>query len=45
MFVEGRVLTTEGTPIPDAIIDTWEADANGKALYRILFYMTPNYFI
>ncbi|KIM70537.1 hypothetical protein SCLCIDRAFT_12464 [Scleroderma citrinum Foug A] len=29
MYVEGRVSTTEGAPIPDAIIDTWEADADG----------------
>ncbi|KAI6116206.1 aromatic compound dioxygenase [Pisolithus sp. B1] len=29
MYVEGRVLTTEGLPIPDAIIDTWESDSNG----------------
>ncbi|THH13358.1 hypothetical protein EW146_g6850 [Bondarzewia mesenterica] len=29
MYVEGRVLTTEGNPIPHAIIETWETDANG----------------
>ncbi|KAG0693679.1 Intradiol ring-cleavage dioxygenase [Suillus ampliporus] len=29
MYVEGRVLTTDGQPIPNAIIDTWETDANG----------------
>ena len=29
MYVEGRVLTTEGIPIPDAVIETWETDANG----------------
>ena len=29
MYVEGRVLTTTGEPIADAIIDTWEADGNG----------------
>ncbi|KAF8548762.1 aromatic compound dioxygenase [Imleria badia] len=29
MYVEGRVLTTMGEPIADAVIDTWEADANG----------------
>ncbi|KAG0693385.1 aromatic compound dioxygenase [Suillus ampliporus] len=33
MYVEGRVLTTDGQPIPNAIIDTWENDANG--LYDI----------
>ena len=31
MYVEGRVLTTEGEPIADAVIDTWEADHNGMA--------------
>ncbi|KAG1748454.1 Intradiol ring-cleavage dioxygenase [Suillus paluster] len=29
MYVEGRILTTEGQPIPNAIIYTWETDANG----------------
>ncbi|KAG8216941.1 Intradiol ring-cleavage dioxygenase [Butyriboletus roseoflavus] len=29
MYVEGRVLTTEGEPITDAVIETWEADHNG----------------
>jgi len=29
MYVEGRILTTGGEPIPDAIIETWEADHNG----------------
>ncbi|KAF5383255.1 hypothetical protein D9615_004905 [Tricholomella constricta] len=29
MFVEGRVLDTEGNPIAGAIIDTWETDSNG----------------
>ncbi|KAG0693386.1 Intradiol ring-cleavage dioxygenase [Suillus ampliporus] len=33
MYVEGRVLTTDGQPIPNAIIDTWENDSNG--LYDI----------
>jgi protocatechuate 3,4-dioxygenase beta subunit len=30
MYVEGRVLSTDGTPIPNATIETWEADENGK---------------
>jgi len=29
MYVEGRVLTTDGKPIPDAVIETWETDHNG----------------
>ncbi len=32
MFVEGRVLSTDGTPIPNAVIETWETDADGKWL-------------
>ncbi|KIK77688.1 hypothetical protein PAXRUDRAFT_834912 [Paxillus rubicundulus Ve08.2h10] len=35
MYVEGRVLTTEGEPIPDAVVETWEADHNG--LYDIQY--------
>lgn len=30
MFVEGRVLTTGGEPIPGAVINTWETDGTGK---------------
>ena len=30
MFVEGRVLSTDGTPVPNAVIETWETDADGK---------------
>ena len=29
MYVEGRVLSTDGTPVPDAVIETWETDENG----------------
>lgn len=29
MYVEGRVLSTDGTPIPNATIETWEADDSG----------------
>ncbi|KZT71927.1 aromatic compound dioxygenase [Daedalea quercina L-15889] len=29
MYVEGRVLSTDGTPIPNALIETWETDADG----------------
>jgi len=29
MFVEGRVLTTGGKPIPGAVIETWETDGEG----------------
>ena len=30
MFVEGRVLTTGGKPIPGAVIETWETDGEGE---------------
>jgi len=29
MYVEGRVLGTDGTPVPDALIETWETDSLG----------------
>ncbi|KAI0077354.1 aromatic compound dioxygenase [Panus rudis PR-1116 ss-1] len=29
MYVEGRVLSTDGTPVPDAVIETWETDESG----------------
>ncbi|KAM5539017.1 hypothetical protein V8D89_007240 [Ganoderma adspersum] len=29
MFVEGRVLSMDGTPIPNATIETWETDDTG----------------
>ena len=34
MFVEGRVLTTGGKPIPGAVIETWEADGEGEPAFR-----------
>ncbi|KAG6336171.1 hypothetical protein ID866_2909 [Astraeus odoratus] len=37
MYVKGRVLTTEGKPIPDAIIDAWEADSDSRVY---LLYLT-----
>ena len=29
LYVQGRVLNMQGRPISGAIIETWEADANG----------------
>jgi len=29
VVVTGRVLSTDGTPIPDALLDVWETDENG----------------
>lgn len=41
MYVEGRVLTTEGKPIEGAIIDTWEADSNGMTAIGTFLSCTP----
>jgi protocatechuate 3,4-dioxygenase beta subunit len=30
MFVQGRVLTTNGEPISSAVIETWETDDKGE---------------
>ena len=30
MYVEGRVLTSKGEPIPGAVIETWETDEKGE---------------
>ena len=30
MYVEGHVRDTGGTPIPGAVIDTWETDDKGE---------------
>ena len=29
MYVEGKILSTDGAPVPDAIIETWETDGHG----------------
>ncbi|KAI0315716.1 aromatic compound dioxygenase [Amylostereum chailletii] len=29
MYVEGRVLSSDGKPIPDAVVETWETDGHG----------------
>jgi protocatechuate 3,4-dioxygenase beta subunit len=38
MFVEGRVLTTGGKPIPGAVVETWETDGEGE---QDVFYVFP----
>jgi protocatechuate 3,4-dioxygenase, alpha subunit len=30
MRIEGRVLDGEGNPVPDALVETWQADAEGR---------------
>jgi len=32
MYVEGRVLTSGGEPVPGAVIETWETDDKGEQL-------------
>ncbi|KDQ32085.1 hypothetical protein PLEOSDRAFT_1034258 [Pleurotus ostreatus PC15] len=29
LYIEGRVLDTDGNPVPDALIETWQADETG----------------
>ena len=33
MYVEGRVLTLKGEPIPGAVIETWETDEKGAQTF------------
>ena len=28
--IQGRILDGDGAPVPDALIETWQADAQGK---------------
>jgi protocatechuate 3,4-dioxygenase alpha subunit len=30
IWLRGRVLDGDGTPVPDAIVETWQADASGR---------------
>ena len=30
MYVEGRVLSTDGKPVANAVIETWETDGDGE---------------
>jgi len=36
MYVEGRVLTSKGEPIPGAVIETWETDEKGNHSINII---------
>ena len=35
LYVEGRVVSTHGTPIPGALIETWETDAHGASNFHL----------
>jgi protocatechuate 3,4-dioxygenase beta subunit len=37
MYVEGRVLTSSGEPIPGAVIETWETDEKGEQTLDAFF--------
>jgi protocatechuate 3,4-dioxygenase beta subunit len=37
MYVEGRVLTSSGEPIPGAVIETWETDEKGEQTFDPFF--------
>jgi hypothetical protein len=41
MFVEGRVLTTGGKPIPGAVVETWETDGEGEPAFFDVFHVFP----
>lgn len=41
MYVEGRVLSTEGNPIANAILETWETDSLGG--YSIIALITQSH--
>lgn len=30
LFITGRVLGLDGTPLPDVVLDVWQADADGS---------------
>jgi hypothetical protein len=42
MFVEGRVLTTGGKPIPGAVMETWETDGEGEPAFRCVHVFSPD---
>jgi hypothetical protein len=42
MFVEGRVLTTGGKPIPGAVMETWETDGEGEPAFRCAHVFPPD---
>ncbi|KDQ11271.1 hypothetical protein BOTBODRAFT_35571 [Botryobasidium botryosum FD-172 SS1] len=43
LFVTGRILSTSGEPIPNAVIDTWEADADGLYDTQHADYSEPDH--
>ena len=42
MYVEGRVLTSKGEPIPDAVIETWETDEKGEHHLDVVLRLLSN---
>lgn len=42
LYVEGRVLSTDGTPIPGALIETWETDSWGQLIFCVRTQDTPH---
>jgi protocatechuate 3,4-dioxygenase beta subunit len=44
MYVEGRVLTLSGEPIPGAVIETWETDDKGENDVLIIMRSTSSPF-
>jgi hypothetical protein len=42
MYVEGRVLTSKGEPIPGAVIETWETDEKGEQHLDVVLPLLSN---
>jgi hypothetical protein len=42
MYVEGRVLTSKGEPIPGAVIETWETDEKGEQHLDVFLPLISN---
>jgi len=43
LFVEGRVMDTQGNPIAGAVIDTWETDGSGMYDTQARHYLCHNF--
>jgi protocatechuate 3,4-dioxygenase beta subunit len=41
ILIEGRVLDTDGRPVPDTLIELWQANASGRYAHRIDQHAAP----
>jgi protocatechuate 3,4-dioxygenase beta subunit len=44
LFVEGYVRSTSGKPIANAVVDTWEADADGEQTNTARFFINFDHY-